>query len=202
MSGKESKKGFVWYSLRISFYLMIVLLLLALVFDFSFETNRELFLAFLVGVSIFFNFVVSIIHLVRYKKKPFAIVALVFSSIFLLIVLVRIFSLDYSSQILLDEKDQVLENDYYQSYAINLYDSSYLNLNFSSNSNSNIYLLEGNEFYRYEKGELFYYLESSENSTIYFLNNFYLSSGNYNLIIETTNSPITYNLFVEVSPVY
>ena len=73
-------KGFVWYSLRISFLLMFLFFIISL--------SLPLFLTSLVNllfiISLLFTFVVSIIHLFKQKKKAFAIVALVISVLFIL----------------------------------------------------------------------------------------------------------------------
>ncbi len=82
-SAEKEIKGFVWHSLRISFYLMIALFLLSFVINFW--ILNLLFLILLV-----FNIVVSIIHLVKYKKKAFAIVALIISSLTLLFYIIGI----------------------------------------------------------------------------------------------------------------
>ena len=76
----EEQKGFVWYSLRISFLIMILFFIISL--------SLPLFLTSLVNllfiISLLFTFVVSIIHLFKQKKKAFAIVALVISVLFIL----------------------------------------------------------------------------------------------------------------------
>ncbi len=93
MEEKGEKKAFVWLSLRISFWIMIGLYLISLI---AILINPDLYLSYLTlwvvlgiiqTISIFFTFVVSIIHLGKYKKKAFAIVALVLSSILLLLFL-------------------------------------------------------------------------------------------------------------------
>ena len=66
----EEKKGFVWISLRISFYLMLFLLVLS--FFVSFAALNLIFLYLLL-----FAIVVSIIHLFKHKRKAFAISSLI-----------------------------------------------------------------------------------------------------------------------------
>ncbi len=70
---REEAKGFVWQSLRIAFYLMILLFIL------SFFVNDIILNAFFL-ILLLFNIVVSIIHLFKYKTKVFAIIALLISS--------------------------------------------------------------------------------------------------------------------------
>ncbi|MBS3086553.1 hypothetical protein J4422_02525 [Candidatus Pacearchaeota archaeon] len=86
----EPKKGFVWYSLRVSFWVMIVTtlilpILFTLVFNGSFYGFVDVFRMLFMLASTLFTFVVSIIHLNKYKEKTFAIVALAASVIFPLI---------------------------------------------------------------------------------------------------------------------
>lgn len=71
------QKGFVWISLRISFYLMLFLLVLS--FFISFAALNFIFLILLV-----FAMVVSIIHLFKHKRKAFAITSLIISVLILL----------------------------------------------------------------------------------------------------------------------
>ena len=74
---KSNAKGFVWFSLRISFWLMILLFLL------SFLINSAVInISF--SILLFFIIIVSIIQLVKYDKKAFAIAALVLSALLLL----------------------------------------------------------------------------------------------------------------------
>ncbi len=88
--GKEKveQKGFVWYSMRISFLLMFLFFIISL--------SLPLFLNWLINllfiISLLFTLVVSIIHLFKYKKKAFAIVALVFSVLFILFYIVGLVS--------------------------------------------------------------------------------------------------------------
>lgn len=90
------KRAFVWLSLRISFWAMVGLYLINLISN-AINPNAYLspgiiliILGVIQTISIFFTFVVSIIHLTRYKPKAFAIVSLVLSSIFLLLFLLGI----------------------------------------------------------------------------------------------------------------
>jgi len=78
---KKEDAGFVWFSLRISFWLMILLFLV------SFLINSVVInISFL--ILLFFIIVVSIIHLVKHNKKAFAIAALVLSALLLLFYLI------------------------------------------------------------------------------------------------------------------
>lgn len=83
---KESEKGFVWYWLRIGFWVMVV----SLIVGYLPKEYSLLFwiIAIVQCISVVFTFVLSIIHLVKYKPKAFAVTSLVISSIlFLLFVL-------------------------------------------------------------------------------------------------------------------
>jgi len=81
-SGKN--KGFIWRSLRISFWVMVGTFLLSFWSE-SFPTFLIYFVNIICYLSILFTFVVSIIHLTKYKEKRFAIVSLVVSSLIILL---------------------------------------------------------------------------------------------------------------------
>jgi len=105
MDNSMPKKGFVWYSLRISFWIILVYDLLFLIavlspplYDSSTDTTEPstfisslyLFLFFItwspwviVFVLSIFNIVISIIHLTKYKEKTLAIVSLIASILFI-----------------------------------------------------------------------------------------------------------------------
>jgi len=74
----KQQNQFVWLSLRISFWIMIFLWGLATVLP---EHEGLYFQDWLFIIAIIFNFVVSIIHLVKFKEKALAITSLVISSI-------------------------------------------------------------------------------------------------------------------------
>ncbi|MDP2673029.1 MAG: hypothetical protein Q8O84_04420 [Nanoarchaeota archaeon] len=78
---KGEPKGFVWFSLRISFYLMILLFLISFLI-----TSAAINLLFL--ILLIFIIIVSIIHLVKYNQKAFAITILVISALLLLFYIV------------------------------------------------------------------------------------------------------------------
>ena len=104
---KESEKGFVWTSLRISFLTTICLGILSVILGLTYETMGELLFSLLWAISAIFTFVVSIIHLTKYKKKGFAIVTLVLSSVWVLVILISFIiflsSPYYSSEILIND---------------------------------------------------------------------------------------------------
>ena len=84
----EPKKGFVWYGLRISFWVMI----LSTINFFRFFQNKITlyimsipYFSLLTIVFVPFTLILSIIHLSKYKEKSFAILSLLLS--FLLIIL-------------------------------------------------------------------------------------------------------------------
>lgn len=81
----EKEEQFIWYGTRISFYLMLFFDFLIAVTE-SEEALGWMSIIFL-GLTIF-CFVTSIIHLTKYKEKKLAIVSLVISSLFLLIMLI------------------------------------------------------------------------------------------------------------------
>ncbi|MFA5071578.1 MAG: hypothetical protein WC511_04405 [Candidatus Pacearchaeota archaeon] len=86
---EKGEKKFVWKSLRISFYVMIATFLISLA-----EPWIPTWLLYTVSaiwyLSLLFTFIMSIVHLTKYKEKIFAIVALVISSLLILLILMTI----------------------------------------------------------------------------------------------------------------
>jgi len=91
------KKGFVWKSLRISFWVMIVSLIFGLItFGLLGHLHIDgvrLIVLIVETVSLIFTFIISIVHLKKYKERKLAVIALIVSSIivFLSLVLFLIF---------------------------------------------------------------------------------------------------------------
>jgi hypothetical protein len=85
------KRTFVWKSLRISFWTMIGSWVLSTILGLVSPSFALGTVGILIGIistiSVFFTFVVSIIHLTKFKQKRLAIFALVISSILLLLIL-------------------------------------------------------------------------------------------------------------------
>ena len=92
---KETKdKGFTWYGLRIGFWILVgvwVFEKIMLVFNLEFIMGNIVFAIF-EWVLLLFVFIISIIHLVKYKKKDFAVISLTFS---LILILLTVYSLTY-----------------------------------------------------------------------------------------------------------
>lgn len=85
---KKHNKDFVWIGLRVSFWIMVGIWILSVILDLPYDGILGGLIGILwVTVSIF-TFVVSIIHLVKYKQKAFAIVSLIISSILNLLFLI------------------------------------------------------------------------------------------------------------------
>lgn len=85
----QNQSLFVWTMLRVSFWVMIFLWALV-----SYMPDNTMGLAFqdyVYLISIISTFVLSIIHLVKYDKKAFAITSLVISSIGLLLIIIGFF---------------------------------------------------------------------------------------------------------------
>lgn len=84
----NKRKEFVWLGLRIGFWVMVAFLVISVIYGIINPTlsNTPLLLIIsgIMDISIIFTFVVSIVHLTRYKEKALAIVALVISSILVL----------------------------------------------------------------------------------------------------------------------
>jgi len=72
----KRKKWLIWESLRIGFIVMIITSWVAGQIE-----GMSFFLATLSIVSVIFTFVISIMHLKKYQKKTFPIIALIISSI-------------------------------------------------------------------------------------------------------------------------
>jgi hypothetical protein len=83
----KGKKEFVWYGLRISFWVFVIIWALTMILPLDPEGSFFLSLSVLWLILTLFTFVVSIIHLTKYKQKALAIVALVISSIGLVLLL-------------------------------------------------------------------------------------------------------------------
>jgi len=81
---EKMERGFIWYGLRASFGVMILLLLVNIIF----MGSVPLIILFI--ILVFFNFIVSIIHLVKYKNKAFAIVSLIISSLLILLMIIAL----------------------------------------------------------------------------------------------------------------
>jgi hypothetical protein len=78
---KQGKRGFVWYSLRIGLFMLILFTVLDLVVNYSDSPLAEGIFTLLWTILIFFLFIVSIIHLKKYRKKTLAIISLILSVI-------------------------------------------------------------------------------------------------------------------------
>ena len=87
------KKGFIWKGLRIGFYAMIAVWIINTLYA-KFSNNLDptqglnkitILLSLVFLILLIFNFILSIIHLVKYKSKTFAIIALVVCSIVIIL---------------------------------------------------------------------------------------------------------------------
>ena len=81
----------VWNWTRMSFWSMIVIWVLVSLFGYPVSNVGFLLVAFIFVGLVISTFVLSIIHLTKYKEKGLAITALVISSIGLLFVLIGFF---------------------------------------------------------------------------------------------------------------
>ena len=77
----DPENDFIWKSLRISFIVLIVSLVLIGWGELDDVVNT--FVGLICLISLQFTFIVSIIHLTKYKEKSFAITALVISAFIL-----------------------------------------------------------------------------------------------------------------------
>lgn len=114
---EKNKIGFVWHGLRFGFTFMTgcwILNIFLLRFIFSEETNAYLIFYLFWIASVIFTFVLSIIHLNKYKHKALAIISLVFASFLILstiVVLTAIVSLFYAGSY--DDSVPICSSNYY-----------------------------------------------------------------------------------------
>jgi len=107
---KEKNKGFVWYSLRTSFWIMIGFWAISSI-AWALELELSYTFSFLWIFFVIFTFVVSIIHLKKHKSRAFAIVSLVLASYLILTMVIGFIYLFYISASLdeiSDELDEIL----------------------------------------------------------------------------------------------
>lgn len=90
---KKEDKNFVWKSLRISFWTMVGLWVISMFLGFVSSSVNWFWisLSLIWLVSVIYTFVLSIIHLNKYKEKGFAITSLVISSLFIILNIVSFF---------------------------------------------------------------------------------------------------------------
>ena len=86
IKNKEKQSSFLWVALRISFWIMIITLILEAALEATYDTQDYwtglmVFVSILFVSSVLYTFIASIVHLVKYQKKAFAVTALVISSI-------------------------------------------------------------------------------------------------------------------------
>ena len=84
MVERESKKGFVWWFARISFWIIVISLLDSLFIG----GNYIPFLGIIFWGSLILNLIVSIMGLKKYGNKSFYVVSSTFSSVIILFLLV------------------------------------------------------------------------------------------------------------------
>jgi MFS family permease len=149
---KEEKRDFIWYGLRIVLGLMILFEILNIVYGLEIQDTQTFgvffwFFLFLFMVIFIVGFMISILHLVKYKKKGIAIFTLLFSvAVLLLFVFSLITSLlaggigDFSNE-------QIIEmEDYCQGICGEIEESDYILVDFDSIKEMPIcYCLDGEE---------------------------------------------------------
>ncbi len=90
---EKVKKGFVWYGLRAGFWTMVFCWAIS-IFLSGEESFYFIFWLFWI-VSVIFTFVMSIIHLTKYKQKALAVTSLVFASFLILTAIVGLSQYGY-----------------------------------------------------------------------------------------------------------
>jgi hypothetical protein len=88
---KEGKKDnkLIWNSLRISFFVMVGVFLILFLEGYMPELLKNI-LGVIFYLSLFYTFVISILHLIKYKEKTFAIISLVLSSLLIILLFLGI----------------------------------------------------------------------------------------------------------------
>jgi len=124
---EKIKKGFVWYGLQAGFWVMIGFWVLNIIFMsslFNIEPNVYIVFWVLWIASVVFTFVLSIIHLTKYRQKALAVTSLVLASFLILTIIVGLAyqsSYDYVdqgySENLTDQQTQELI-DYVDSFCL------------------------------------------------------------------------------------
>ena len=86
------KSEFTWVGLRVGFIIYIILWALTIVIDIMLGTEGALYLyiALLYTLTLIFNFVISIVHLNKYKEKKLAVVILIISSLIIVGILLAL----------------------------------------------------------------------------------------------------------------
>lgn len=93
---KENTKKYVWTGLRISFWIMVIIWAGEIIFLPEEMSSEAYWTGYMSIVSLLFiasgiyTFIASIIHLIKYKEKAFALVSLVISSVLILIFLIGV----------------------------------------------------------------------------------------------------------------
>lgn len=105
----QQRRDFIWYSLRVSFFIMLGLWFVSVIYNLVAKGQQSIspfliFLSLLWMVSILFTFIVSIIHLGKYKEKAFAIISLIVSLVIILLVIISLILLLSNNQILLQNR--------------------------------------------------------------------------------------------------
>lgn len=88
---EKEKYGFIYYGLRISFWVMIGLWLISYsITEYNINSNARILLGLVWVASTVFTFITSIIHLTKYKRKGMSITSLVISSYVLICFLIGV----------------------------------------------------------------------------------------------------------------
>lgn len=92
---EKNKKDFVWYGFRAGFWIMIGCWVISIFLS----GEESLYFAFWLFwiASVIFTFVLSIIHLTKYKQKILAIISLIFASFLILTAIIGLFYYDYGN---------------------------------------------------------------------------------------------------------
>jgi hypothetical protein len=98
---RADKKGFVWRGLRVSFVLMILVIVLRSLFLFIISGVIVDIMSGLVELFILTTLIMGIIHLKIYKEKRFAITSIVVSGFFILLIIVGIIIVAWINRLLL-----------------------------------------------------------------------------------------------------
>ncbi len=189
--------------LRVSFWAMIIVLFVMMFIPEDFFLFD--ILAFVWFALVIVVFIASIIHLSKYKKKSFAVTALVFSSLFLLVLLFAFFAIfttpSYGEEVIIYNENISIPEDLMAIRFFTLYEDGFLTMNFSSDILSDIYLFDENEYQRFANNETSYYIEGQQETNE--MNwNLFLTKGKYVIVIfpSRDNESVSCSFYLSVTP--
>lgn len=204
---KKQRTEFIWMGLRIGFWMMIGLWVVMMYLPENLISDSVAFLWFADSI---FVFVVSIIHLSKYRQKAFAITSLVISSILIILLVLAVIMIfmvpgfgGYGEEVVLyDNVNVTLSGDLIRAASFVMYSPGELTMGLESDNFVDIYLMEEDEYERYRNNETFYYIQKSIDVQWSNWEDIYLEEGEYRVVISPVEGPINYSFELSVIPYY